>query len=315
MTWSVLISTKNIAILIAVYRRWQIVEICDKLQQLEYQNIYFYIGKSNRVYGSQDFWQYECKKILWKAREIIPYIEMHVLDYCNLNCVNCTHYAALFDVQQPDFNERLENVKKLCGISANILSFFIMGGEPFLNVELNKYIEEIRIMLKETDIQIVTNGLLIPQMGKNLLRTIKENKIVVSVSEYEPTHKMRDAIVGCMEDNEIEYIIRPYDKKQKFYRSLSKKEVAIDKCISDGCVNIYKGKIARCPNLMYVEKINQSFDLQFPEEGIYDLQSFKTAEELNDRMNAPVPLCKYCSSIAERWHICKKPPVKEDFVY
>lgn len=77
-----------------------------------------------------------------------------------------------------------------------------------------------------------------------------------------------------MKKYRVSYIIRPYDSKQKFNipLSLSDKSKYPPKCISNGCVNVWNGKIARCPTLMYVEKFNEVFHTDLPTEGIMQMR-------------------------------------------
>ena len=52
-------------------------------------------------------------------------------------------------------------------------------------------------------IQIVTNGLLIPKLDAGILKTLHDNDIVVSISEYLPTHKIINQIIRKLEENSI----------------------------------------------------------------------------------------------------------------
>ena len=70
-----------------------------------------------------------------------------------------------------------------------------------------------------------------------LQMTMAENRIVVSISEYQPTHKRIGKIVERLEQFNVNYDLRPYDKKQRFNRplSMSANSRLERECISNGC--------------------------------------------------------------------------------
>lgn len=43
-------------------------------------------------------------------------------------------------------------------------------------------------------------------------------------------------------------------------------------CISNGCVTIWDGKIARCLQLMYILYFNNYFNTSLPDEGVMKLE-------------------------------------------
>ena len=86
-----------------------------------------------------------------------------------------------------------DHIIEACG-KPFIKGLSLLGGEPFESSDICKYIVETRRILPNTMIQIVTNGLLIPTLSKDILDAIRENDIVVSISEYKPTHKIIDRI-------------------------------------------------------------------------------------------------------------------------
>ena len=78
-----------------------------------------------------------------------------------------------------------------------------------MNPDIISYIEETRKILPDTMIQIVTNGLLIPKLSQEVWKAIYENRIVISISEYEPTHSMINRIKDILEEHDVAYILLP----------------------------------------------------------------------------------------------------------
>jgi len=215
----------------------------------------------------------------------------------------------------PDFDSRMSDVKELKRLFTHIAVFYILGGEPLLNQQLEEYICGIKGLLPETSIVLVTNGLLLTSISENILQCIRDNKIVISISEYEPTHRIMDKIKARLCEFGIMYQIRAYDSKQKFNKPLSLKEDTIykHKCISNGCVNIYEGKIAKCPTLMYIDYFNETFHTNLPNEGIVDLSAARHGRDLLEKLKQDVPLCRHCIEYAMPWSRCGKKINVHDF--
>lgn len=109
-------------------------------------------------------------------------------------------------------------------------------------------------------------------------------------------------------------MIRPFDSKMVFNKplSLSDNSRYERKCISNGCVNIWNGMISRCPTLMYINRFNQVFGTELPDDGIYDLRELN-GEQILEIIEKTVPLCRYCVSNDIEWGSCGSLPELKDF--
>ena len=299
-------------IIVAIGNASQAIRVGQGLYRKGCQSVYYYLNKAKSF--TSDFFLGECKKIP-KEGSIIPSLEMHVVDFCNLNCAGCIHYSPIFDRKFPDFEKRISDIRKIKALVDDVFMFSLMGGEPLLNPDLGRYIVEARKRLPSSEIQLITNGLLLPRMKDVLLDTIRENRVTVSVSEYEPTHKMISSIRNSLERQQVDYVIRPYSRKHDFNRPLSVKEGSVHekRCICDGCIGVCDGKIARCPALLYIGRFNQVFRQHLPEQGIWEISDFSSGDELLRRMEERVPLCDYCVSDEMAWHTCGSTPQLTDF--
>lgn len=310
------IDTKSI-IVISVLNTNSILQIYSKLRQYEMENIYWYKDFDNYIQASGQalFLEKECLNMQGWGNLIMPHIELHISDKCNLNCRGCTHFSPLYDEIGAVFEEKLDDIKKIKRLFDEVFRIDILGGEPLLNPELSRYVIELRKELPRTFIQIYSNGLLIPKMSDCDLRIIKENNIGVSISEYAPTHKMIDCIKETLERYEINYRIADFDFKQKFNLPISTnaKSQHPKLCISNGCITVDKGRISRCPTLMYVSKFNEYFGENLPTDGIYNLDEYETGENLMKDMEKEIPLCKHCIQKEIDWSVCGKEKYFDDF--
>jgi organic radical activating enzyme len=284
------------------------------LKKKGYKDIFWFQDK-NEILLYENFFAEQCYNCKCWEGSVLPQVEMHIIDSCNLNCRGCTHFSPIFPNTLPDLNSRLSDVKQLKEKLSFIMRFYILGGEPFLNPEISDYIRGIREILPDTKLYIVTNGLLIERLSDEILQCIKDNQVWISISEYAPTHKKIDDICRILDRYKILYEIRGISSKEKFCLplSLSDHSKYPRTCISNGCVTIWNGKIARCPQLMYISYFNNYFNVNLPENGVVSLESCMSDEKLLEFLKEEVPLCKHCVQNEIEWSICGKGAKLEDF--
>lgn len=69
-----------------------------------------------------------------REKAVLCKLEFHVTDRCNLNCLGCSHFAPIYgEASDADIETFERDVRQLAQKFANILTFRLMGGEPFLN--------------------------------------------------------------------------------------------------------------------------------------------------------------------------------------
>ena len=300
----------DVPVVVSLARIEAAIEVESDLRRAGYQKIFWY-----RENPYDDMLAGQLDDMSTWGDAVLPQVEMHVSDACNLNCRGCTHFSPLFHQIDAQLEVCLADVRKLAGKVSHIMDFFLLGGEPFLNPEIGAYIEGIHRILPRTRLNIVTNGLLIPKLSQDVLDIIRKNEVVVSISEYAPTHEHIDEITARLDDAGVKYTLRAFDSKQLFNKpiELHPSGKYPQKCISNGCVNLYKGKISRCPTLMYAFKFNEAFGVHLPTEGIMDLDTAPTGKELLEKLEEPVPLCVHCSDNPMPWGRCDGKPTLDDF--
>lgn len=304
-------------VIISILNTNDILDVYYKLKQVGLKKIFWFYdsGECDKCVEEENFFEAECMDLSEWGELIMPHVELHISDKCNLNCRGCTHFSPLFDEIGADVGKKLADIKALKNIFSDIFRIDILGGEPLLNPDLKEYMIELRSILPRTYIQIYTNGLLIPQLESDVLKTIADNDIGITISEYYPTHQMIDKIKDCLKQYHIKYRIAEYDSKQLFNTpiSLSENSKYPQKCISDGCITVANGLIARCPTLMYISKFNEYFEQHLPTEGIYRISDYTDGKELLADMKKEVPLCRHCIECEMEWSICGKDKKIEDF--
>lgn len=155
----------------------------------------------------------EDKNILWLDKEdiykpFINYLETNIMDSCNLNCRGCSHFSNLFSSDEHiPLDVFCQDLKKIAE-HVRINTLYLLGGEPLLNEKLTDYLNFARKILPSGEIEIVTNGLLIPKQTESFFKSCRDNDIIISISSYKPTLMMGDRIIDILEDNEVNYVFR-----------------------------------------------------------------------------------------------------------
>lgn len=307
---------KESRVVISILNTDVIMDVYFKLRMAGIVKIFwFYDIDRNCNEGGENFFVSECMDLSEWGNLIMPHIELHISDKCNLNCRGCSHFSPLFNDIGANLSQKMEDIKTIKKLFSDIFRIDILGGEPLLNPELKEYVIELRRLLPKSFIQIYTNGLLIPKLQKDVLQAIADNHIGISISEYYPTHQMIEKIKECLDQYHIKYRIAEYDSKQLFNIpiTLSEKSIYPQKCISNGCITIANGQIARCPTLMYISKFNEYFKQHLPTEGIHNIDEYTDGRELLADMKEEVPLCKHCIECDMQWSVCTNEKKVEDF--
>lgn len=240
-------------------------------------------------------------------------LETNVVDYCNLNCKGCSHFSNLFPNGATVGYESFE--KDIIHLSRKVFigHFDLVGGEAFLSECLADYIVCLRRYMPKTTITVVSNGTLIPRQSSELLSCIRENQVLVSITEYPPTTKLRSDIMSTLEKSGIMYEFR--NEAETFGKNIdltggNDPYRAQAECRESRCHFLRNGKIYKCPFSALGGYFFDQYGIQLHfEEGI-DIYDGKTdlGQALKCLDEKPIELCRYCGR-EERfaWGVSHKP--------
>lgn len=182
------------------YKGIPIVKLCDIKDQLNGTKIvvatgsraYADIAEDLRGIGLIEYSDY-CRleefipEWYWKNRQQVCFSQVFtsLTSRCTLKCKYCSmlmpYYEKDFDVTKEEFRENLELLFKYTDY---LMSFYLIGGEPFLNHDL-AYILQIlgeKYSSRIGYIQIITNGTVIPD--NDVLEMLQRYKVKVRISDY-----------------------------------------------------------------------------------------------------------------------------------
>lgn len=229
----------------------------------------------------------------------LPYMEFHIVDQCNLNCKGCEHYSGL--VRNPYFHEpeRLyRDLRQLKKYITDIGKIRILGGEPLLHPDIEKIMIFAREVYPDSDIQIVTNGLLINRMPATFFNICKKNGISLYISYYPPMIDKIDEVKDILEAKGAIYHITALMTSFRIKYTLNRQkniDMIFNNCTQSHCCNLYEGKVAACFLPFTTKYFNRYFNQNLPEDGwvnLYDKDL--TTHKLKKFLSTPFERCHYC---------------------
>ena len=251
----------------------------------------------------------------------LEYIETHLVDGCNLNCRSCGHYASLFSKDEVyPMDEFKRDMRQLSQhIDLGILR--LLGGEPFLAKNLDEYVKIARKYFPRTIIILVSNGLLIPSTSEKVFQAIRENQILVEITEYPPTTKIKSQILQKLKDQKIGFIFgSKVDKFMlRFLRGKSKWNPyeSMKNCESRYCYFLRHGKLYKCPGDALIYKFLEKFPgRDMPKDAGVDIFTENFLEMLQQLTQYPIQMCETCPTVSpvEPWRI-ENNPTADDWIH
>lgn len=250
---------------------------------------------------------------------ILPYVEINVIKNCNLNCKGCSHFANLFDKKTVyDIEEYKKDITELSE-KFHVVQLRLMGGEPLLVENIHEYIEFTRKIFPEADICVVTNGILLNENKKELLKCMRKNDVGFSISPYKPTIAMKKEIETIMSFYKVKYSfigkeIKEFAKNLTFNKH-NNATIAQKFCYSSGCCTLEKGKLYKCPFEAFLNYFFQYFKLTDRINGgisIYD-NSMRWDIKLKELLKCSVEACKYCTFPSKNfsWEVSNNPHMED----
>jgi organic radical activating enzyme len=262
------------------------------------------------------------KKIVGKTpQKNLNYFAVPIVEHCNLKCRFCDHFAPLAEEEFADIKVFEKDFARLSELlNANVDKIGLMGGEPLLHPQLNDFLYVARKYFPKTELQLVTNGILLLKQPEVFWNACKDNNIIIVNTKYPirlDFEKMRE-------------VARKHDVKFKYYsdaegviKTSNKMPLDLEgkqdvnknfiKCFhSNNCCFLTKGKLFTCTVAPNIVHFNKFFNKNIPitDADYIDIYKAQNEEEVILFLSKPIPFCKYCyvnkRSSGYEWQISKK---------
>lgn len=235
--------------------------------------------------------------------------DVEVTEHCNLNCRSCGSMAPLAEEEYIDLEDYERDIARLSYLTGGEVSFInLLGGEPLLHPEIVKIMSLTRSYFGYGNINLVTNGVLLPKMGTQFWECCRENDIVVAPTKYPIS----------LDYDLVEETARNFGVRYEYFGKIPAHSVwnhyAITekgdrwpvhqflKCTNANfCTVLKDGKLYPCPRIPKIKHFNRAFKKNFQVSRRDYIDIYDETIKLEDIMNfltKPVPFCRYCNVFA-----------------
>lgn len=234
----------------------------------------------------------------------LAYFEVPITDNCNLNCKGCLFASNMTSGNQHiSLDSIRKDAKRMAELFYDVPWIRILGGEPLMHPDIVMILEYYRETFPDSEIDLCTNGLLIPKMGDEFWNCVKSNRISIHVSGYKPTYNMLEQIDVILRGHGLPYVILKRDSFVKYYtdRPDNDMDMSFEKCIASSCYEVYRGKISSCSAVIAFEKFNKKFGTEYKiteNEDWFDIHDPQAnAKKISEALSRASYICKYCNTL------------------
>ena len=230
--------------------------------------------------------------------------EVALAEHCNLNCVGCNHFSPLVSSSFANLEEFTRDFKRMAHLfGERTQRIKLLGGEPLLNRDINKYLLVARQCFPVAEIMIITNGLLLPKMDESFWKICRENQITLAPTKY-PVSFDYDAVEELAKAHQVRYFYFAEKEDAGMFEKYAIDPQGLQDCegnyrmcfMANSCVHLLHGHLYTCPIAPTAHYLNEAFGTQLresPHDSI-DIYQAKSAEEILEFLAKPIPFCRYC---------------------
>jgi hypothetical protein len=232
-------------------------------------------------------------------KPVLPYVEIHLADHCNLNCKGCGHFSSIASKWFVDLKHLSADLDRMSRLFGNIARIRLMGGEPLLHAGVTEAIAEARRFFPRADIRLVTNGVLLPKMDERFWRACKDNGVVIDMTRY-PIPLDVAGIRRLAAESEVRIAVV---ERKEFVSCMnlngdSDPHAAMKNCRSHWyCPFLQEGMLYACSMPATAHYFNARFNTAIPADGGINIHDGgMTGWHILSLLERPVPACRYCAA-------------------
>ena len=232
----------------------------------------------------------------------LDYLETELTRICNLHCRCCCNFIQLAEDEPPFYDSQAyeRDLKQLKRFFSGIDTIRLMGGEPFLLKNIADYAHVTRELFPDSDLRIVTNGLLIPSIPSDTLAQLKKCGCILDISDYPPTARRRQEIVATLKRAGLPFrfgLPIRFFFKTILAQPADDPKPAFENCLFSHCHMLSEGGILTpCSYAYCIRRFIRRFSTDYPESDFIDL--YKTdlnGRQILDWMRRPHLFCACCT--------------------
>lgn len=250
-----------------------------------------------KKYKKSQGWYSRFKRIqrIKNRLPLLNFLEVHLVDHCNLNCKGCSHYSPLSPEHFMDINKFEKNFNILSK-KLRIKNIRMMGGEPLLHPDISLFIASGRKAFPKAKLSIVTNGILLPEMPQSFWDSCRDNNLIIALSKYPATEKIFSGFIDLIENNAVKVgHIHDCKKMLLFHNQKgdSEKEISYKWCQTKYPM-LRNDNIFTCPKAAYIHLYNNYFGIKAKiDKGINIFPN--SGKKIIEYIKKPKITCEFCT--------------------
>ena len=243
-------------------------------------------------------------------------LNLYITGKCNLNCKGCNAFSPIADnylMDTASFESDCRRLSELGGVD-KIPEIQILGGEPLLHPKLNEIMTIARSYFPKTNLNILTNGILLLEQKEDFWECCQSNKVDILITHYPISLDIKS--IRKKTENyglKLRYCqsVTPWYKVEYDLTGGYNPEDNFRKCGGALlCVELHDGKIATCSFILKFTYFNSYFqkDIKVQETDFIDIYKVKSIDEILEFISYPVSFCKYCTlkNLPDKWEKSKR---------
>lgn len=231
-------------------------------------------------------------------------LQTHIVEHCNLKCRGCYHFSSLAKEEYLDLQEYENDIRRLSELfDGKIEEILLLGGEPLLHPEVEKFFSITRKYFRKGKIKLLTNGLLLLKMKDEFWETIRATNAELWVTKY-PVNFDYDKAVEHARLHGVELSFfnkepvrtlghQPLDLegKQDYFKNF------VGCYRANECIDLKHGKVFSCIIPAEIKPFVDYFKKTIPIslDDYVDIYKVNSAEEMLEKMEKPMPFCRFCN--------------------
>lgn len=239
------------------------------------------------------------------GKPVLDVVEIHLTDHCNLNCAGCLHFTPFAKKWFADARDVERDLKALREKFRYIRHVTLLGGEPLLHPEYDRFVKIVREVSPESLVTVVTNGVLLTgTVLDRFLAVCAENNVRVKWTVYPPLAHRREELVKAFRDAKVDmFMVEVGDFYVKTLPEGGDSKAALRFCRNmTYCPYLRDGRIYTCAQAFHIrdyiaawERENGDGGNMCPSRGLDVYDSGLSGRAIINYLMTPCETCRFCA--------------------
>jgi MoaA/NifB/PqqE/SkfB family radical SAM enzyme len=245
----------------------------------------------------QRFFRIKIKKNTTKNSRL--HIVVHISDQCNLSCKSCSHFSPLACGNNLDPAEYENDIVRIKELTDDISTIALLGGEPLLNHQIEKFADITRKYFPHCQLQITTNGILLVKQPESFWINCNKNNVNIMISQYPIKLNAKEIFKLAKRYNvNIKYLPRgDFFKIKLDLHGSQEVDKSFRKCLlANYCIELSHGRIYTCCIAAHINDFNLYFNknIAITDKDYIDIYKTHNIDDILSFLAKPIPFCRYC---------------------